>query len=299
MGRNAMSGTGPEIRTLGFIGLGVMGEPMCGHLARRSGLTVLAFDKREEPLRRLAEQGVQPATMAEIAAKADVILLSLPDGKAVDSVVLELEPGLRAGQCVVDTSTSSVALTRRIGSRLTAKGVLYADAPVARTREAAAKGELSIMVGAAPDTFARIKPLLETMGSDVTHCGPIGCGQVVKILNNMLVFQHTAALAEAMAIGRRHGVAPEVLLPTMMLGSGDSFVLRNHGMKAMLPGVFPERAFSTRYAMKDLSYALEMADESGLDVPGARLTMDRLKQAEAAGYGENYHPVMLKVIDPK
>ena len=250
-------------------------------------------------MRRLAEHGVQPATMAEIAAKADVILLSLPDGKAVDSVVLELEPNLRAGQCLVDTSTSSVALTRRIGSRLTAKGVLYADAPVARTREAAAKGELSIMVGASPDTFARIKPLLETMGSDVTHCGPIGCGQVVKILNNMLVFQHTAALAEAMAIGRRHGVAPEVLLPTMMLGSGDSFVLRNHGMKAMLPGVFPERAFSTRYAMKDLSYALEMADASGLDVPGARLTMDRLKQAEAAGYGENYHPVMLKVIDPK
>jgi 3-hydroxyisobutyrate dehydrogenase-like beta-hydroxyacid dehydrogenase len=70
-------------------------------------------------------------------------------------------------------------------------------------------------------------------------------------------------------------------------------------MKAMLPGVFPERAFSTRYAMKDLSYALEMAEASGLDVPGARLTMDRLKQAEAAGYGENYHPVMLKVIDPK
>ena len=125
----------------------------------------------------------------------------------------------------------------------------YADAPVARTREAAAKGDLSIMVGASPETFARVKPILDTMGSDVTHCGPIGCGQVVKVLNNMLVFQHTAALAEAMAIGRRHGVPPEVLLPTMMLGSGDSFVLRNHGMKAMLPGVFPERAFSTRDAM--------------------------------------------------
>ena len=295
-----MSGTGPEIRTLGFIGLGVMGEPMCDHLARRSEPDRAGLRQaRGARAARWPEHGVQPATMAEIAAKADVIVLSLPDGKAVDSVVLELEPGLRAGQCLVDTSTSSVALTRRIGSRLNAKGVLYADAPVARTREAAAKGELSIMVGASPDTFARIKPLLETMGSDVTHCGPIGCGQVVKILNNMLVFQHTAALAEAMAIGRRHGVAPEVLLPTMMLGSGDSFVLRNHGMKAMLPGVFPERAFSTRYAMKDLSYALEMADESGLDMPGARLTMDRLKQAEAAGYGENYHPVMLKVIDPK
>lgn len=294
-----MSSAGSEIGTIGFIGLGVMGEPMCGHLARRSGKRVLAHDLRPEPAQRLAEYGVKSATLPEIAARADVIVMSLPDGKAVDAVVGALEPHLRTGQCVVDTSTSSVSLTRRIGERLAAKGVQYADAPVARTREAAAKGDLSIMVGASPETFARIKPILDTMGSDVSHCGPVGCGQVVKILNNMLVFQHTAALAEAMAIGRRHGVAPEVLLPTMALGSGDSFVLRNHGMKAMLPGAFPERAFSTRYAMKDLSYALEMAAESGLDVPGAQLTMERLKKAEAAGYGDNYHPVMLKVIDPQ
>ncbi|HEY4171522.1 MAG TPA: NAD(P)-dependent oxidoreductase, partial [Rhodopila sp.] len=244
------------ISTLGFIGLGVMGEPMCGHLARRSGLPVLAHDLRPEPLERLAASGVKAASMQELAAACDVILLSLPDGKAVAAVVGQLEPHLRAGQCVVDTSTSSVELTRQIGARLTAKGILYADAPVARTREAASRGELSIMVGATDDTFARIRPILETMGTDVTHCGPIGCGQVVKILNNMLVFQHCGALAEAIAIGRRNGVPADVLLPTMAMGSGDSFVLRNHGTKSMLPGTFPERAFSTRYAMKDLSYAL-------------------------------------------
>lgn len=287
------------IRTLGFIGLGVMGEPMCGHLARRSGLPVIAHDLRPEPLTRLQADGVTPATLAEIAAGSDLILLSLPDGKAVAAVIAALESMLRAGQCVVDTSTSSVALTRQIGARLAAKGIRYADAPVARTREAAARGDLSIMVGAADETFALIRPILETMGSDVSHCGPVGCGQVVKILNNMLVFEHTVALAEAMAIGRRNGVAADVLLPVIAKGSGDSFVLRNHGMKAMLPGVFPERAFSVRYAMKDLSYALEMADADGLDVPAARLAMQRLKQAEAAGYGENYHPVMLKVIDPE
>jgi 3-hydroxyisobutyrate dehydrogenase len=285
--------------TIGFVGLGVMGEPMCGHLARRSGTAVLAFDLRPEPLARLAEQGVRSGSLAEIAAACDVILLSLPDGKAVSAVVDQLEPSLRPGQCVVDTSTSSVEMTRQIGARLAAKGILYADAPVARTREAASRGELSIMVGATDATFARIKPILQTMGTDVTHCGPIGCGQVVKILNNMLVFQHCAALAEAIAIGRRNGVPPEVLLPTMAMGSGDSFVLRNHGMKAMLPGVFPERAFSTRYAIKDLSYALEMAEASGLDMAAAKLTMARLRQTEAAGYGDQYHPVALKVIDPQ
>ena len=191
---------------------------------------------------------------------------------------------------MVDTSTSSVALTREIGARLTERGILFADAPVARTREAAARGELSIMVGATDETFAHVRPILETMGTDVTHCGPVGCGQVVKILNNMLVFQHTAALAEAIAIGRRNGVSPEVLLPTMAMGSGDSFVLRNHGMKAMLPREFPLRAFSTRYAIKDLSYvpALEMAEASGLDMRAAKLTMERLKQTDAAGFGDEY-----------
>jgi 3-hydroxyisobutyrate dehydrogenase len=291
--------TTPAIATIGLIGLGVMGEPMCGHLARRSGVPVLACDLRPEPLDRLAAHGVKAASMRQIAVGCDVILLSLPDGKAVAAVVGQLEPHLRAGQCVVDTGTSQVELTRRIGAQLATKDILYADAPVARTREAASRGELSIMVGATPGTFRRIKPILETMGTDVTHCGPVGCGQVVKILNNMLVFQHCGALAEAIAIGRRNGVPADVLLPTIAMGSGDSFVLRNHGMKAMLTGVFPERAFSTRYAMKDLSYALEMADASGLDLAAGELTMTRLKRAEEAGYGDQYHPVVQKVIDPQ
>ena len=296
-----MSATQPTLRpiaTIGFIGLGVMGEPMCGHLARRSGRTVLAHDLRPEPLARLAELGVTAASPAQIAERCDLILLSLPDGKAVQAVIGELEPLLAPGQCVVDTSTSPVALTRAIGARLAARGVGFADAPVARTREAAARGELSIMVGAPEQIFAHVRPVLETMGSDVTHCGPVGCGQVVKILNNMLVFQNAHALAEAIALGRRNGVPADVLLPAMALGSGDSFVLRNHGMKSMLPRTFPQRAFSTRYAMKDLSYALEMAAAAHVAVPGAELAMQRLREAERQGYGEDYHPVVLQVIDP-
>jgi 3-hydroxyisobutyrate dehydrogenase len=285
------------IQTIGFIGLGVMGEAMCGNLARRVGKRVLGCDLRVEPLERLANLGVMRASVSEIGARCDLVLLSLPDGKAVEAVVGELEPGLFAGQCVVDTSTSPVGLTRKIGRRLQAKHVGFADAPVARTREAAARGELSIMVGADEALFAHIRPVLETMGTDVTHCGPAGCGQVVKILNNMLVFQNVAALAEAIALGRRHGVAPDLLLTTIAKGSGDSFALRSHGMKAMVPEVFPERAFSVRYAKKDLSYALQMAAEAGVAVPGAELTMRRLQEAEQADFGEQYHPVVLRVID--
>ncbi len=286
------------ITAIGFIGLGVMGEPMCGHLARRCGLPVMAYDRRNEPLQRVIADGVRGMAPAEIAGQCDLILLSLPDGNAVQSVLAEIEPLLKPGQVVVDTSTSPVAITREIGARLAARGIAYADAPIARTREAAARGELSIMVGAEDAVFAHIRPVLETMGTDVTHCGPVGCGQVVKILNNMLLFQNVCALAEALAIGRRNGVSPETLLSTVAKGSGDSFALRNHGMKAMVPENYPLRAFSTRYAMKDLSYALEMAKAAGLDLEGAELTMRRLQRSEAGGYGDEYFPAVRHVIDP-
>lgn len=288
----------PPIKTIGFIGLGVMGEPMCGHLARRSGKAVLAYDLRNEPLGRLAEFGVKGATPEQLARDCEVIIMSLPDGKAMQAVVAQLEPHLKPGQTVVDTSTSSVAATREIGARLAAKGILFADAPVARTREAAASGKLAIMVGATDETFAHVREILETMGTDVSHCGPVSCGQVLKILNNMLVFENTHALAEAIAIGRRNGVEPDTLLRILSTGSGDSFILRNHGMKAMVPQEYPERAFSVRYSIKDLSYALEMADEAGLKVEGARLAMQRLKASEAAGDGDRYHPVVRRLIDP-
>ena len=286
------------IAAIGFIGLGVMGEPMCGHLARRSGLAVMAHDQRHEPLQRLTAAGVRGMEPADMADNCDLILLSLPDGQAVQAVLAEIEPGLRPGQVVVDTSTSPVAMTREIGARLAGKGIAFADAPIARTREAASRGELSIMVGAEDAVFTHIRAVLETMGTDVTHCGPVGSGQVVKILNNMLLFQNVCALSEAIALGRRNGVSPETLLSTVAKGSGDSFALRNHGMKAMVPGNYPLRAFSTRYAMKDLSYALEMARAAGLDLQGAELTMERLKQSEANGHGEAYFPAVHHLIDP-
>jgi 3-hydroxyisobutyrate dehydrogenase len=298
MGMQTENATPRPIAAIGFVGLGVMGEPMCGHLARRSGLKIMAHDLRDEPLERLAADGVRGASLADIADGCDLILLSLPDGRAVAAVLAEIEPRLRPGQVVVDTSTSPVEMTREIGARLAAKGIAFADAPIARTRDAAARGELSIMVGATDAVFAHVRAVLETMGTDVTHCGPVGSGQVVKILNNMLLFQNVCALAEAIAVARRNGVAPEMLLATVAKGSGDSFALRNHGMKAMLPKNFPLRAFSTRYAMKDLSYALEMARTAGLDLEGAQLTMRRLKASEAAGHGDKYFPALLHLIDP-
>src|SRR4029453_18343155 len=130
-------------------------------------------------------------------------------------------------------------------------------------------GTLSIMVGATPLTFERIEPLLRHMASEVTHCGDGGAGKTVKNLNNIVLFQTVVALGEALSIARAQGVDGKVLFETLSKGSADSFALRNHGMKAMLPGVFPERAFSVEYALKDLSYAIQMAEERGVPALGA------------------------------
>jgi len=288
------------IETLGFIGLGVMGEPMCANLARKSERPVYATDLRQAPLDRLAAIGVKArGSVAEVAEQADVIFLSLPGGKELEAVCGAIigSPRRRVAT-IVDCSTAPVRLTREVASRCEAIGVTYADAPVARTREAALQGTLSIMVGATRALFQRIEPYLACMGSEVTLCGPVGCGQVVKLLNNMMLFEIGSALAETIAIGRRSGVDERLLLETLSKGSSDSFALRNHGMKAMLPRRFPEDAFGTDYARKDLAYALELAREAGVEAAGARVAQHRLDAASARGFGRNYWPVILSVVDP-
>jgi 3-hydroxyisobutyrate dehydrogenase-like beta-hydroxyacid dehydrogenase len=291
----------PAIESLGFIGLGVMGEPMCANLARKSGLPVFATDLRPEPLERLAAAGaVGCVSVADVARQADLVFLSLPSGREVE-LVLTGDGGVLDNRgrvaAVVDCSTSPVPLTRAIAGRLAAAGIAFADAPVARTREAAQKGELSIMVGGDAALFARLLPLLRTMGTEVTHCGPVGCGQAVKIVNNMVVAETGLALAEALAIGRRAGVDERLLFETLAKGSADSFVLRSHGMKALLPRQFPENAFGADYMLKDLGYALELAEAGGVEAAGAETVRRRLAEASARGFGRNYWPVLYKVVD--
>jgi 3-hydroxyisobutyrate dehydrogenase len=286
-------------KTIGFIGLGVMGEPICRNLLVKSGARVIAFDLSPEPLRRLREEGVVvAASVAEVVNKSDLVFLCLPSAKHVRSVfdgdgILK---NIRKDQVVVDLGTSSVKQTRDFAGQLQAKGASWADAPIARTRQAAQDGTLSVMVGAAGELFAAIEPLIRCFATDVTNCGGTGAGQVTKILNNMVLFETVNALAEAVAVAKRSGVDPALLLDTLSKGSADSFALRNHGMKAIVPGNFPERAFSTEYALKDLSYALELAADAGIKIRGAELIGMVLQEAIDAGSGGAYFPVIAKHI---
>ena len=284
----------------GFIGLGVMGEPICRNILKKSGWEGGVFDLSPEPVAGLAAEGAAAAgSVAEVVAAADVIFLSLPGGPQVEAVVAG--PGgvlehIREGQILVDTSTAPVGLTRELAAKVEAKGARMADAPVARTRQAAIEGTLSIMVGADPDLFAEIEPLLRCAASDVTLCGGVGCGQVVKIVNNMVLFETVVALSEALALGEGAGVDRGLLFETLSKGSADSFALRNHGMKAMIPDAFPTGAFPTDYALKDVSYALDLARQTGVHAQGAELAEARMQAAKAAGFGAEYFPVLARAI---
>lgn len=287
-------------KAIGFIGLGVMGEPICRHLAAKADSRVIAHDLDAAPLQRLAAHGVQAAPNAAAVMQAsDVVFLSLPSGEVVAQLCRQHEGLLalsRAGQTIVDLSTSPVHTTRALAREFATRGARFVDAPVARTRAAAEAGTLAVMVGADPDVYQAIKPLIATFACDIVLCGPVGCGQVLKILNNMVLFQTVVAMSEAKAIAEKAGVGSSLLFDALAKGSADSFALRNHGMKAVLPGEFPERAFSVRYAQKDLKYALQLAREAGVDARGAAVVDGWFQQAIERGMGDKYHPVISRLI---
>ena len=285
---------------IGFIGLGVMGGAMCHNVVVKHPAPLHAFDMNAAALEKLVQDGAKAAaSVTEIAAAADVIFLSLPGGKQVHEVCLGkngIAGTAKPGTIIVDLSTTSVADAREIGRLLAEAGLRFADAPVARTREAAQAGTLSIMVGASEALFAEIEPLLRYMGSDVTRCGEIGCGQVVKLINNTLVFEHVAALAEMIVVAERAGVTAATLLDAVSKGSGDSFVLRNHGLKAMVPRKFPEPAFPSTYVLKDLSYTIELAESFGVEPKLPHLVAQYYRAAVDAGIGAKYFPAIIELI---
>ena len=294
--------------SLGFIGLGVMGEAMCRNLARKSGAKVVAFDARDAPLAALAADGVErAASPADVADRAEIVFVCLPGEGEVRAVCLGgggrdgLLASVRRGQTLVDMSTCPVALARELAGAFAARGVDFADAPIARTAQAARDGTLSIMVGGEPAVFERIRPHLACMGSEVTHCGQVGAGQAVKLMNNMVVAQTVVALAEALAVARASGaVEPRVLFETLAKGSADSFVLRNHGMKSLLPDNHPTTgAFPTRYILKDLSYAIRLAESAGLTLEQANTTRKLLEETSQLGWTDAYYTAVINAVQSK
>src|SRR5260221_673908 len=208
-----------EYKTIGFIGLGVMGEPICRNLVKKSGKRVVVFDLAPEPLARLRADGAEIAgSAADVIKQGDLLFLCLPSAKHVRAVFEGdgILKNIRSGQIVVDLGTSSVSQTRDFAGQLQAKGASWADAPIARTRQAAQDGTLSVMAGAAPALYAAIEPLIRCFATDVTNCGDVGAGQATKILNNMVLFETVNALSEAVVVGRHKCVGPKMLVASVL-----------------------------------------------------------------------------------
>jgi 3-hydroxyisobutyrate dehydrogenase-like beta-hydroxyacid dehydrogenase len=288
---------------VGFVGIGVMGEPMAANFVRRSGRQVFVYDVNETRLAQVTEAGALRASdLAELSDKCDVIFLSLPDASAVASVVLGpnglAELG-RSGQTVVDLSTSRIPLAQEISERLLEKGVSFLDAPVSRTQSAAVAGTLAITVGARDrQEFEQIEPLLRCIATDITYCGKPGAGTLVKLLNNLIVFETVVALSEAITVARRSGlIGDELFFDALGRGSAGSFALENHGRKSLLPDTHPTGLFSANYMLKDIGYALDYAKGLGVAVHLGDLAWDLLERTVGLGHGDRYHTAVVKVTE--
>src|SRR5580658_4332967 len=289
-----------QAKVVGFIGLGVMGEPICRNLTKKGGVSVIGFDNVPAGLQRLAPYGVKPAnSVSAVGSQADVVFLSLPSGEVVADVARGPEGLLsvcRPQQIVIDLSTSAVDIIRQLAKEFGDKGAHFVDAPVMRTRTAAEAGTLACCVGTDRSIFDAIRPLISTFSTDITYCGTVGCGAIVKLMNQMVLFQNVLALAEVHAVASAAGIDTKLLFDALSTGSADSFALRNHGMKAILRGDFPLNAFSVKYAKKDLRYALRLAAESGVDVTVARNVDLWFDRAIEGGDGDRYFPIISRLI---
>jgi 3-hydroxyisobutyrate dehydrogenase len=279
-----MAETGTD--TVGFIGLGIMGAPMARNLMA-AGHHVVAWNRSPGPLDALAAAGAErAASPADLASRADVVITCVTASADVEAVILGTEAwpgvidGVRVGSVVVDMSTISPAVTRRLAGWLMERGVQLLDAPVSGGEQGAIAGTLSIMVGGPAEALERVRPLLDAMGSRVTHCGPSGAGQTVKLCNQIAVVLNNLAMAEALVFCQRSGVDPSVMLAAITAGAAGSWQLSNLGPKVVARDFAP--GFKVGLQQKDLRLALEAADELRVPLAGTALVHQLFAAVERA-----------------
>ncbi len=253
---------------IGFVGLGTMGGPMAERLLE-AGHDLCVHNRTRERETPLAERGARRAASPRDAASgADVLVTMVSDTPDMEQVLFGdggAAAGLAAGSVLVDMSTISPRATRSMAERLAEAGVAMLDAPVSGGSEGARQGTLSIMVGGDAGTLERVRPLLDVLGSTVTHVGPSGSGQVVKAMNQVIIAGTYAAVAEGLALGLAAGVDVEAAHRAVSGGAAGSWVL-THRAQNMIQNTYP-LGFRVRLHRKDLGIALESAREAGVPLP--------------------------------
>lgn len=267
-----------------FLGLGALGSPMAARLLA-AGVPLTVHNRSHQARQRLEAAGAKGAADPAAAVRgAELICLCLSDDAAVRAVLAAAEPALAAGCLVIDFSTIAPATSTALAEHLAARGVGYIDAPVTGGTEGAQAGTLSVLIGGATADVERARPLLELVGSRLTHFGAVGSGQQVKALNQVLVAGSYAAVAEAMALGARLGLPLEQVREALRHGAAGSWALE-HRAGHMLRDEYP-LGFRLALHRKDLAIAQATAAEAGLELP----VTDRVAAMEdaliAAGHGD-------------
>lgn len=278
---------------IALIGLGRMGMPI-GERLLAAGHQLIVHDVAAGRVAALEARGARATSgPGGAAAQAELTITSLPTPAVVEQVVLGdggVLAGADAGTLVMDMSTGSPALARRIAAVGAARGVAVLDAPVSGGPGGAQAGTLAIMVGGEDAAFARVAPVLNQLGAVVRHMGAPGAGQATKLTNNLLAAAHMAVLSEAVTLAHDEGLDPAAVYEVLSSGTGDSRVLRN---RYPVPGVLQHAPASNHWAplfpvdllIKDVGLALAAASEHGLELPITRLVLERYRAAREAGYG--------------
>lgn len=277
----------PVTLSIGFIGLGAMGEPMARSL-RRAGFAVTAcVHRKREALERLMLDGVKEAAdPAAVAAASDVVVLCVPDAPQVEEALFGTRgaaTGLRHGSIVIDMSTISPVASRRFAERLAESGVEFADAPVSGGPTRAASGSLTIMVGAAPGLFGRIEPVLRAMGTPY-HLGGVGMGETVKLVNQVIIASVMVANAEALTFAQRAGADMDSVRNVLATATASNYVLDQWLPKTWFAGTF-EGGFALDLLRKDVAAALDAARAMGHAMPQAGLAYQLYTARSAEGDG--------------
>lgn len=286
------------VERLAFIGTGIMGAPMAGHLLS-AGHSVCVHtrtkSKADDLLRRGAAWADSPA---DAARDADVVFVNVPDTPDVESVVLG-ERGLlfaaRPGLVVVDHSTISPAATRRMNDALSARGAALLDAPVSGGDVGARNATLSIMVGGDEAAFTRVRPLLERLGKTITRCGPSGAGQLTKLVNQVLVSVTNLAVCEALVFAKKNGLDLNKTIAALAGGAAGSWQLANLGPR-MVAGDFAP-GFMIDLQVKDLRLVCEAARDAGLRPEATDLVKRLFEAGQADGRGREGTQALFAMVE--
>lgn len=283
---------------LGFIGLGIMGKPMVRNLLK-AGFSPIIFNRSQPSIDELVVDGAIAAnSVKEIAEKCDVVITMLPDTPDVEAIVLG-ENGIlsnaKEGLLLIDMSTISPVATRNISTELAKSGVKMLDAPVSGGDKGAIAGTLSIMAGGDEEDFERAKPIFEAMGKTIVHCGPIGAGQTVKACNQIVVAIVIEAVSEALVLGSKAGVKPEVILQVLSGGLAQNRVMDLRGQTMIEHNFTP--GFKSKLHRKDLNIVLQTAQEYGIKLPVTDLVEQMFTKLVENGKGDLDHSALLTVIE--